>query len=293
MNDFTELIIDYLTGFLKEIKEVWMQRFDDEPVDASLLDEDWKLAYKGQYSGSIKDGYPDGLGRYITPEGDTYVGHFFRGERHGIGILTRAGSSYHPEYFEELIKNDRNVVPKGTEEYIGQWQADKRYGFGVQTWKDGDQYKGWWIGNMRQGEGTYYAADGWHIDGEWVIDFPYWGKYKPASGAEIKIIGFDAEDAGIQYKPILLSRSTTTDEYGHRFIFLARVRGYRFTLGGDELKLNTAGKFWLEDPPIGQNWIDVATWENKLSCLSPDVDLEIPDDLIIDEDQFTKDYREY
>jgi len=58
--------------------------------------------------------------------------------------------------------------------YVGNWQENKKNGFGVQHYAKGDKYEGNWENNMRHGHGTLWVMDGKKLrreyTGNWVCD---------------------------------------------------------------------------------------------------------------------------
>eukprot|EP00340_Litonotus_pictus_P006322 CAMPEP_0170518496 /NCGR_PEP_ID=MMETSP0209-20121228/4172_1 /TAXON_ID=665100 ORGANISM="Litonotus pictus, Strain P1" /NCGR_SAMPLE_ID=MMETSP0209 /ASSEMBLY_ACC=CAM_ASM_000301 /LENGTH=237 /DNA_ID=CAMNT_0010804075 /DNA_START=22 /DNA_END=732 /DNA_ORIENTATION=- len=57
---------------------------------------------------------------------------------------------------------------KGCQEtYEGDWFEDKKQGYGLYTYSNGDIYEGEFFGDMHQGYGKYYFTDGSHYEGEW------------------------------------------------------------------------------------------------------------------------------
>lgn len=78
-------------------------------------------------------------GRYDFDDGGTYVGQWFRGCAHGLGLATG---------------------PNGVGEYSGQWES----GFetcGVYVWPSGNIYAGTWSKGKRHGSGQ-------QIRGKWI-----------------------------------------------------------------------------------------------------------------------------
>jgi 4-amino-4-deoxy-L-arabinose transferase-like glycosyltransferase len=51
--------------------------------------------------------------------------------------------------------------------YWGNWENDKRNGFGTYVWEDGQKYEGNWKDNLRHGEGTVYFQNGESLSGVW------------------------------------------------------------------------------------------------------------------------------
>lgn len=44
--------------------------------------------------------------------------------------------------------------------YIGSWENNKKAGFGIQVYENGDKYEGGWHNGKRNGQGTLWVLDG-------------------------------------------------------------------------------------------------------------------------------------
>ena len=87
----------------------------------------------------------NGIGRFIFPNADKYVGEFKNGRLHGTGLY----------------------ISKNGNEYKGQFKDNLRHGYGIFKWSNGDSYIGEYQYNERQGEGTYFGIDGTVNEGFW------------------------------------------------------------------------------------------------------------------------------
>lgn len=59
--------------------------------------------------------------------------------------------------------------------YTGAWKDDKKFGFGIQQFENGDKYEGGWENNKRNGQGTLWIKDEKHnlrrrYTGDWYND---------------------------------------------------------------------------------------------------------------------------
>jgi hypothetical protein len=63
---------------------------------------------------------------------------------------------------------------KTSSKYIGDWKENKKCGFGIQYYGNGDKYEGGWDNHMRNGHGTLWVLDGKKLrreyTGEWIND---------------------------------------------------------------------------------------------------------------------------
>ncbi|TGZ52020.1 hypothetical protein CRM22_010710 [Opisthorchis felineus] len=82
---------------------------------------------------------------------------FSRNEMKGLG---NGGQGLH-EFMDEP------VGPNVTETYSGQWNADRRSGYGVAERSDGLKYAGEWFNNKKDGYGVTYFQDGTKEEGKY------------------------------------------------------------------------------------------------------------------------------
>ena len=76
-------------------------------------------------------------GTGIGPNGEKYVGEFYKGKFHGQGTFTAAGRKY-----------------------VGQWKNHYQHGQGTYTYANGDKYAGEWKRGLRHGKGIFTHANG-------------------------------------------------------------------------------------------------------------------------------------
>ncbi|OQR94269.1 phosphatidylinositol-4-phosphate 5-kinase [Achlya hypogyna] len=124
------------------------------------------------YEGKESNGLRTGVGKLVFANGDTYVGDFAEGYRHGKGVFT---------------------YDHGTREYDGDWKLSLRHGKGKETWRrgavtafsyEGDFYRGQPHGygierkpqavyagdfarGVKEGTGRMVWANGDSYDGQW------------------------------------------------------------------------------------------------------------------------------
>ncbi|KDO24818.1 hypothetical protein SPRG_09651 [Saprolegnia parasitica CBS 223.65] len=143
------------------------------------------------------NGLRTGSGKLVFANGDTYVGQFAQGYRHGAGIFTydrgqrvyegewklslRHGKgketwrvndttlySYDGEY-ERGVPHGYGLERKKLAKYAGEFQHGKKEGHGRMVWPNGDSYDGQWRDGRMGGLGKLVRAiDGSSYDGHWV-----------------------------------------------------------------------------------------------------------------------------
>ena len=99
--------------------------------------------------GEIKNGLPNGQGRYYQIAGWKYVGEWKDGKKHGQGTYT---------YLDDFGK------------YVGEYKNDKRHGQGTYYQGEGPFKGEWYEGEFKDGtlwNGTSYDKDG-NITGKTV-----------------------------------------------------------------------------------------------------------------------------
>ena len=82
------------------------------------------------YTGDLVAGIPQGKGKLVWPNGNTYEGDWQNGAAHGRGVMT----------WKEL---------KNT--YAGEWKKWKRHGYGTYTYADGKKLSGRWEEDVYKG----------------------------------------------------------------------------------------------------------------------------------------------
>jgi hypothetical protein len=90
------------------------------------------------YSQCVTGDCINGEGTYLYSNAK-YWGKWKDGKAEGTGVL----------YFND-----------GSTMYQGNFSNDKKNGFGIQAWSDGNRYEGNWIDDNRTGQGTFYWKDG-------------------------------------------------------------------------------------------------------------------------------------
>ncbi len=92
--------------------------------------------YYGEYNAA---GEYEGRGTYRWAKGGVYEGDYKAGKAEGVGIYTG---------------------PDGSSEYVGQWKANQRDGFGKGRDPEGNAYEGGYKADSFDGNGTLRNADG-------------------------------------------------------------------------------------------------------------------------------------
>ena len=115
------------------------------------------------YIGDWENGYMWGKGRVLWKNGAKYVGDFYRGLKHGTGLLTYEKSSrfdyYNGSYFYDLRSGNGTLVWKNKDKFVGLFQNDTELGFGVFR-NFNSILSGFWEGGGLNGNGTAIFKSG-------------------------------------------------------------------------------------------------------------------------------------
>jgi hypothetical protein len=108
------------------------------------------------YNGIWSHDKMEGKGSYRWPDGSKYNGEFKNGKRDGQGVQLwpLAGRG-------------------GVMEYDGQWELDKRSGFGKLSYPDGRVFEGEWAQGRIAGRGKLLYANSWTYEGEFHGDMKH------------------------------------------------------------------------------------------------------------------------
>jgi hypothetical protein len=148
---------------------------------------------EGHFDGVITNGVRDGPGKLTWTNGDTYVGDFKNGLRHGKGVYEEKkagrryegawvmsqkdgkgvetfanGDTYTGEYVSDMFNGEGELVSKGGK-YKGAFKNGLKHGLGVMLfYKANARYEGFWREGRMDGKGLYSWADGKRHEGMWI-----------------------------------------------------------------------------------------------------------------------------
>ena len=128
----------------------------------------------GTYEGELKNGNPDGKGRFFHILGGYYEGDWKDGKKEGFGIDKMKNMAMNEVYEGEFKDDKRNG--KGTltlgdgEVYEGDWVNDKKDGKGKTTYPNGDTYEGDFKNGLGNGRGIIKWTNGNKYEGEMKDD---------------------------------------------------------------------------------------------------------------------------
>ena len=132
------------------------------PISESLkLDLEYgeKKYNNDKYQGDLKNGKPEGFGRYTWENNKCYIGQWKNGKKEGKGA----------KFNIKFIKNKENEEEEYTMTYEGEFVNDKYDGKGKYIWKNGEYYIGEWSKGERNGKGAdYYKDDKIRYEGDFL-----------------------------------------------------------------------------------------------------------------------------
>ena len=95
----------------------------------------------------------------------SYLGYFKDGKKHGEGKINGSQSSLSILFSSiPFFDNEKSII----KEYKGNFENDKKEGFGTCIYKNGDKYVGNWKNDLFDGEGEYYINNLIFYEGKFV-----------------------------------------------------------------------------------------------------------------------------
>ncbi|NXA79570.1 AL2CL protein, partial [Thryothorus ludovicianus] len=120
--------------------------------------------------GDFQDGLEHGFGICLVPRRsedryDCYKCHWNQGKMRGYGICEYGSDLVYKGYFKDNVRHGfgilENFLGEHPFKYTGQWERDKKNGYGV--WEDkerGERYIGMWLDDHRHGDGIVVTQSG-------------------------------------------------------------------------------------------------------------------------------------
>lgn len=145
---------------------------DNHDYKIKFVDANDTEFYIGELS---EDGAFNGFGTYYFDNGARYVGNFVNDVMEGQGTYYYANGEYESGSFVngQLWKGNlkyKKLVAFDNGFYEGEFQHEKRNGYGIYVWDGGSYYEGEWKDSNMHGIGTYYYSDGTKDEGLWEND---------------------------------------------------------------------------------------------------------------------------
>ncbi|XP_074841365.1 ALS2 C-terminal-like protein isoform X2 [Carettochelys insculpta] len=122
------------------------------------------------HAGDFKEGLEHGFGICLIPlasedKYDCYKCHWCEGKMRGYGICEYGNEMVYKGYFSDNLRQGFGILenPAGEHpfKYTGQWDNDKKNGYGVWDDKDrGERYMGIWQDDHRHGQGIVVTQSG-------------------------------------------------------------------------------------------------------------------------------------
>ncbi|KAM6283109.1 ALS2 C-terminal-like protein [Porphyrio hochstetteri] len=120
--------------------------------------------------GDFREGLEHGFGICLVPRRaedryDCYKCHWYEGKMRGYGICEYGNDMVYKGYFKDNVRQGFGVLENLSAEhpfkYTGQWENDKKNGYGVWEDKDrGERYIGTWLDDHKHGQGIVVTQSG-------------------------------------------------------------------------------------------------------------------------------------
>ena len=121
----------------------------------------------GTYTGEVKNGVPNGVGKLVLKDGVTIEGTFVNGKPNGKGILRWAdGDTYEGEFIDGKRTGKGRFRWASGAVYEGDFIDGKQTGKGFYTFVDGGMYDGDFIDGKFMGKGIIRLSDGTTYEGD-------------------------------------------------------------------------------------------------------------------------------
>ena len=155
-------IIDLYTDDLNQINYELDVKYRDMPPIKILDPEGGSQYYQGGFN---KKGECHGKGIWIK-DYDMYIGNFKNDQFDGMGLyISENGDYYFGQWKNSMCEGTGNLTVKNKLVNKGNFKNGKREGFGEEKYPDGDIYKGGFYEGEKNGRGQYIFKDGSRYDG--------------------------------------------------------------------------------------------------------------------------------
>ena len=172
-----------------------LKRFADVEFSSSYDKKTLKFGNRsskqGNYSGLLKDGFPEDIGKFVANNGTEYIGEFKQGIPDGIGRLKKSDETMVMGIFSVVKGETKCLLGKGQVKkkdnmFYGNIQNDKFFGSVKIIHTSGQVFEGNFINEiLRSGKGTINFGDmtltGEFVDGQGLVkmktdDFEFYGE---------------------------------------------------------------------------------------------------------------------
>ena len=155
-------IIEKHTPDLNQINYELDVKYRDIPPIKILDPEGGSQFYQGGFN---KNGECHGKGIWIK-DYDIYIGNFKNDQFNGMGLfISENGDYYFGQWKNSMCEGTGSLSVKNKLVNKGNFKSGKREGFGEEQYPDGDIYKGCFYNGEKSGRGQYIFKDGARYDG--------------------------------------------------------------------------------------------------------------------------------
>ena len=169
-SDITKLLEDYNKIFDEHNINFNLNNDNVECIkfkDKNKEKESSEFYYYGEFN---NNGIIDGVGIKIINKNYIYKGEFSNGEYHGKGLLIKNMAIIFGDW--EFGEINGNVIYKVNSkfEYNGNFEKNKKNGFGSEKYQDGSIFEGNFVNNKKNGHGIYTFPNGEKYEGNFEDD---------------------------------------------------------------------------------------------------------------------------
>jgi hypothetical protein len=129
------------------------------------------------YTGSFKDGKPNGTGTMDYGNGEKYIGGFENGVEHGAGELHKKGVVHNVLYRHGKLESEAKIVGGNAPKIEGCRSGSCYTGNGEMQYPSGNTYVGNFENGLRQGQGKFRFVSGNTFTGTFDRDVPTIGSF--------------------------------------------------------------------------------------------------------------------
>ena len=164
MNTYSEKAKNAIEKYTKEIEDLFSKN--------KVIPQGPFLCSDGStYIGEIdSEGFKDGLGEEIDPDGSGYKGEFKKNVRYGKGRFVSANGLHYYGNYINGIATGKGVLSCEHFVYTGEFDDSLMHGQGELVYTDGTKFVGFMVKNVKNGPGSFTFYNGTTYVGDFEDD---------------------------------------------------------------------------------------------------------------------------
>ena len=167
LNEYEEQLDDEGSNLIKDNIFFGPIKFINKSDDIEKEKDFPDFYYEGEYN---KEGIINGKGTKIINDKLIYKGEFIDGEYNGKGLLIKNGASIFGNWTKGICNGKVVYKKEGEFEYKGNFENNKKNGYGIESYSDGSKYEGNFVNNKKSGKGVYKFPNGEMYEGNFEND---------------------------------------------------------------------------------------------------------------------------